>query len=433
MKNSVLIALLFLMAGINFTCESSIPYSDYVEVKEGKFYYKGKFHQYVGTNFWYGAYLGQEGSLGDRERLKKELDVLAEHGIMNLRILGASEESSFRNSLSPAFINGDGNYNENLLIGLDYLLSEMGKRGMHAVIFLNNYWEWSGGMSMYNKWYGDEPVIDPADGDWEAYMKFVAKFYSNETAQIEFQRYISQLIKRTNSITNVSYSKDPTIMSWQLANEPRPGRGEMSPEAIQAYYDWIDGTAGFIKSLAPDQLVSSGSEGKTGSLDSMEIFVKAHNTPNIDYLTFHMWAKNWGWINPKKMEETFSNAQEKATEYILSHIEVASQMNKPIVMEEFGFPRDNEEYSPNSSTSFRDQYYKMVFDLVEDHLVLAGTNFWSWGGFGEAQNQDFWWHEGDPFTGDPPQEPQGLNSVFSGDDSTLEIIRTHAKVVGVLK
>ena len=29
---------------------------------------------------------------------------------------------------------------------------------------------------------------------------------------------------------------------------------------------------------------------------------------------------------------------------------------------------------------------------------------------------------GDPFTGDPPQEPQGFNSVFDTDTSTLNII-----------
>jgi len=407
--------------------------NDFVEVNGVSFTLNNEPFEYVGTNFWYGAYLGQPGEAGDRVRLQRELDFLKEHGITNLRVLGSSEESVFRNSLSPAFVNAEGSYSEDLLIGMDYLLSEMSKRGMHAVIFLSNYWEWSGGMSIYNSWYGGGEPVDPSTGDWDGFMKFSAQFYQNAEAQQAFRDYVETLVTRTNSITGQAYVDDPTIMSWQLANEPRPGRGEMSPEAIQAYYNWIDGTAGFIKSLDPNHLVSSGSEGKTGSLDSMEIFIKAHDTENIDYLTFHMWAKNWGWIDTQNMEGTFSNAQENASAYILSHIEIANQMNKPIVMEEFGFPRNREEYSPDSPTSFRDQYYKMVFDLVEDHPVLAGTNFWSWGGFGEAQNADYWWHEGDPFTGDPPQEPQGLNSVFASDSSTLEIIKVHAKAIGALK
>jgi mannan endo-1,4-beta-mannosidase len=40
-------------------------------------------------------------------------------------------------------------------------------------------------------------------------------------------------------------------------------------------------------------------------------------------------------------------------------------------------------------------------------------------------------HPGDTFfVGDPPQEPQGANSVFDCDATTLEIIRAHA---GALK
>ena len=32
---------------------------------------------------------------------------------------------------------------------------------------------------------------------------------------------------------------------------------------------------------------------------------------------------------------------------------------------------------------------------------------------------------GDPLTTDPPQEPQGLNSVFSSDKSTLDIVKKY--------
>jgi len=36
------------------------------------------------------------------------------------------------------------------------------------------------------------------------------------------------------------------------------------------------------------------------------------------------------------------------------------------------------------------------------------------------------WRKGDPFVGDPPQEPQGRNSIFQSDTSTLRIIRDNA-------
>ena len=43
------------------------------------------------------------------------------------------------------------------------------------------------------------------------------------------------------------------------------------------------------------------------------------------------------------------------------------------------------------------------------------------------------WRRGDQFTGDPPQEPQGRNSVFASDASTLAVLEDFAgrmKVVG---
>jgi mannan endo-1,4-beta-mannosidase len=39
------------------------------------------------------------------------------------------------------------------------------------------------------------------------------------------------------------------------------------------------------------------------------------------------------------------------------------------------------------------------------------------------------WKPGDPFTGDPPQEAQGLFSVFDRDTSTLQIISEHARAL----
>lgn len=107
---------------------------------EGTQFFKGENPYYfVGTNLWYGCYMGSSGITGDRERLKLELSNLKSLNIDNLRILAASEKSSIEKSLKLTIQPELGVYNENLLEGLDYLLSEMGKRDMHAVIYLNNY------------------------------------------------------------------------------------------------------------------------------------------------------------------------------------------------------------------------------------------------------------------------------------------------------
>jgi mannan endo-1,4-beta-mannosidase len=98
-------------------------------------------------------------------------------------------------------------------------------------------------------------------------------------------------------------------------------------------------------------------------------------------------------------------------------------------MEEFGIPRDSEKCKTGTPTTVRDKYFNAIFKVVEDSAAagapIAGTNFWGWGGEGRSMNSDNVWRVGDPYTNDPAQEPQGLNSVFNTDYSTLDIIKTH--------
>ncbi|MCF8266395.1 MAG: mannanase, partial [Melioribacteraceae bacterium] len=75
--------------------------NEFVSVSGHQFVKDGKPYYFMGTNFWYGCYLGSPGETGDRERLIRELDFLVENNITNLRVLASSEESSIKNSLKP--------------------------------------------------------------------------------------------------------------------------------------------------------------------------------------------------------------------------------------------------------------------------------------------------------------------------------------------
>ena len=107
-------------------------------------------------------------------------------------------------------------------------------------------------------------------------------------------------------------------------------------------------------------------------------------------------------------------------------------LDKPLVLEEFGFPRDGASLEPGSATTYRDRFFASLFEQVESSSAaggaLRGSNVWSWAGRGRAQHLDATWRDGDThYTGDPPQEPQGLNSIFDADASTLELLRRHAR------
>ena len=429
------IILSFLFVFLNL---SNAQNSEFVSVNGKQFYVKGQPYYILGTNIWFGANMGMTGQEGDRERLIKELDYLKAMGIDNLRVLGASEGKQF-NTVRPSIQPELGKYNESILKGLDFLLAEMGNRDMYAVIYLNNFWVWSGGMSQYVAWHKKIPVPNPflPEYNWHDFMNFSAQFYYLEDMNITFRQYIEKIVNRTNTITGKKYKDDPTIMAWQLANEPRPGNGEEGKQHFEVFSRWIDETSGFIKSLDANHLISTGNEGLAGCIGSAEIFKEIHQYKTIDYMTFHLWILNWQWYFPQKADSTYPIAEQKAVAYMEQHINFANEVGKPIVIEEFGIPRDLHSYDPASSTVYRDKYYDLIFNMIYENAKsggpLVGSNFWTWGGFGKIRDpKEAIWREGDDFTGDPPQEPQGRNSVFITDTSTIKILSNYCNMMNGL-
>ncbi len=407
--------------------------SSFVRVEGAQFIRDGEPYRFLGANVWFGCNLGALAEGGDRDRLIRELDLLHSLGIDNLRVLGASEGMSQHNTVDPPLQPKLGRYDERLLEGLDFLLAEMAKRDMVAVIFLNNYWVWSGGMAQYVSWLDGEPVPNPflKQYTWHDYMEFSARFYTHAEANSAYRRYIEMLINRQNSFTGLSYRDDPTIMAWQLGNEPRPGVGESGKLNFDVFIEWVGETAAFIRSLDANHLISSGNEGLAGCIESAETYLDIHRFADIDYMTVHLWILNWQWYDPLNAEETYPEAEVKAVNYLARHIAFAEQIGKPLVLEEFGVPRDLHSYSPDAGTTYRDRFYALIFQQIYDNALsggpFVGSNFWTWGGYGVARDpEEAVWRAGDDFTGDPPQEPQGRNSVFATDAPTLSILEDYA-------
>ncbi len=417
-------------------CGEKDNLSPYVSVKDGHFTRGGDPIYYVGTNFWYGAILGSEGKGGDRVRLGRELDSLCALGLKNLRVLvGGDGPDGIPTRIEPTLQKEPGVYNEDIFKGLDYFLVEMGKRGMTAVLYVNNSWEWSGGYGMYLEWAGAGKAIIPSIEGYVPFMKQMASFATNEKAKELYFNHLRHVVSRVNSITGKPYSEDPAIFSWQIGNEPRCFSSD--PAVQQAFVDWVWKAASIIKEIDPNHMVSTGSEGLWGCENDMSLNERLHSSPDIDYLTFHIWPYNWSWVNHTTPETDIDNAFKETGEIIRSHEELSTKLSKPLVLEEFGFPRDGMNYSLGSPTTGRDRYYRFVFSKIVDSYrksgPFAGANFWGWGGLAVPLHEN--WQEGDPYTGDPAQEAQGLNSVFATDHSTLGVIKEavgQLSVAGVL-
>ncbi len=423
MKHTALIAVLVLLT---VSCGNR---NQFVTVEDGHFSLCGKPYSYVGTNFWYGAILGSETEGGDRDRLAKELDFLHANGIDNLRILvGGDGPDGVPSRIEPTLQKSPGVYDEKILEGLDYLLCEMGKRDMKAVLYLNNSWEWSGGYSQYLEWAGAGKAPIPSVDGWNAFSEYVVQYAKNKAAQTLFENHVRNIVSRINSITSVPYSEDPAIMSWQIGNEPRA----FSLENADAFVEWMARVSALIRSLDGNHLISTGSEGKAGCEGDLALAERIHSDTNIDYMTIHIWPLNWGWVTQQELDgERLENAIANTRAYIDEHLEIAKRLKKPLVLEEFGYPRDGFSFTPGSPTASRDCYYESVFSYILENSgknggLFAGCNFWGWGGFADLSEGHQWWSAGDDYTGDPAQEQQGLNSVFVCDSTTLNIITEYS-------
>ncbi|WP_297512625.1 mannanase [uncultured Caulobacter sp.] len=413
------------------------PTTGFVAVKDGRLTLDGRPYRFVGANLWYGAWLGSPGRAGDRERLTRELDRLKALGVGNLRVLGAGERSPAKAAVSPTVQEQPGVYDQDLLKGLDFLLAEMARRDMKAVIYLNNFWDWSGGMPAYLNWAGNGPWFAAGDPNhpWPEYPDYAARFYADDKANALFRRYLVSLVGRVNTVTGRAYRADPTIMAWQLANEPRPGGTEAHLDRLlPPYLHWIEETSAILKTLDPKHLVCTGSEGVIGCLGSEACVLAAHRPATIDYVTAHVWPNNWGWIDPKNQAATYAAGEARCRDYVARHIALARQLGKPLVIEEFGLARDARALTPGSAATDKDRFYRAIYDLALADMKAggptAGTNFWAWNGEGRAQHADGWFAAGDKaFVGDPPQEEQGLYGVFDTDASTLAVIADHAAAV----
>lgn len=374
-------------------------------------------YRFVGTNFWYGPILASDSPGGDYTRLTRELDILRSLGITNLRILaGAEGPAGLPHHISPVLQISPGVYNESLLVGLDRFMAELERRDMRAVIYLTNAWEWSGGYGSYLQWTGHGQAPVPGIDGYREYVDHVAQFVLSDSARQMAVDHARFMAGRTNTVTGRPYSESPAIMAWQVCNEPRA----FSNEGKEALLNWIRDMACAIKEVDPNHMVSTGSEGKYGCETDLDLWTRIHSLPEIDYAIIHLWPTNWGWASRDSVEAHVDRACRMSDEYINEHLDAIASAGKPLVIEEFGYPRNGFRFSPEVPVTARDRYYSHIIDRFHTDRRIAGLNFWGWNGSGRPSAE--MWQPGADFLCDPAHEPQGMYGVFDTDTTTIEIL-----------
>jgi mannan endo-1,4-beta-mannosidase len=226
---------------------------------------------------------------------------------------------------SPAYNDGaDG------LERLDYVVYRAGQLGLKLVIPFVNNWNDFGGMDQYVRWRDSSSA---EERQW-----YHDDFYTDPQIRQWYKDWIAHVLNRTNSYTGIAYKHDPTIMTWELGNEPRclsAGAYPRSPNCTtQTLTDWADEMSTHIKSVDPLHLVSVGDEGFY-CLPNPEDWidncgegvdtVAFTSLPNIDVMSYHLYPDHWG------------KTAEWGTEWITRHIQDAQRLRKPAMLGEYGF------------------------------------------------------------------------------------------------
>jgi mannan endo-1,4-beta-mannosidase len=142
----------------------------------------------------------------------------------------------------------------------------------------------------------------------------------------------------------VAYKEDPTILAWNLINEPRCETW-VNPDCPNHLHDWLASMAAYVRSLDARHLITYGSEGFFGPgpnqglnpyvwmADLGQDWVRNNQIPDLDYASLHVWPENWG-VGEGDQEAQVAFVHD----WVLSHLQVAQEQlgGKLVMLEEFG-------------------------------------------------------------------------------------------------
>ncbi|KAG5601826.1 hypothetical protein H5410_033196 [Solanum commersonii] len=246
-----------------------------------------------------------------------------------------------------------GVYDERVLQGLDFVISEARKYGIRLILsFVNNYKDF-GGRSQYAQWAKNAGI-------------------QNINSEDDFYTHPSQYNAR------IAYRDDSTIMAWELMNEPRCN-ADYSGKTVNG---WVQEMASFVKSLDKKHLLEIGMEGFYG--DSMPEkkqvnpgfqvgtdFISSHLVKEIDFATIHAYTDQWLSGQSDDAQSTFMQR------WMISHWQDSRTiLKKPLVLSEFGKSSKDPGYSQNARDTFVSLVYRNVYNFAKAGGTMGGSLVW---------------------------------------------------------
>lgn len=355
-----------LAAGLGAALASSAPLataatphaSTFVRVRNQSFEIAGQPFRFGGSNCYY---LHQQ----SHYMIDSVLDDAAAMSLAVIRAWAFADGPATTTPLQPEpFV-----YDEAAFDSLDYAVWKAGQVGVRLVLTLVNNWPDYGGMQQYVKWFlnlSDDSYGDAVNHD---------RFYTDADIRKCYRAYARHVVTRRNRYTRLRYCDDPTIMTFELANEPR-NRSDKSGAAVLG---WVREMSDWIKQLAPRQLVAVGDEGFYGDATNSDYpysdfegdrWLQFLRLPHVDYGTFHLYPQGWGEISASKAG---TDPIAWGRTWITQHLADARSVGKPAVLEEYGLSIDASKDIADEAT--RVNGYREWTSTVEQEEG-AGDQFW---------------------------------------------------------
>ncbi|KAL2231792.1 UNVERIFIED_CONTAM: Mannan endo-1,4-beta-mannosidase 2 [Sesamum indicum] len=263
-----------------------------------------------------------------------------------------------------------GTYDERVFQGLDFVVSEASKYGIRLILsFVNNYNDF-GGRQQYVQWARNAGVQINTEDD----------FYTHPVLKDYYKNHIRKVVTRFNTITRMAYKDDPTIMAWELINEPRC-QIDYSGRTLNG---WVEEMAGFVKWLDKKHLVEIGMEGFYGDTmpERMQLvnpgyqvgtdFITNNLIKDIDFATIHAYPDIW--LSGKSDDEQMGFMER----WMSSHLEDAKTiLKKPLVIAEFGKSSKDPGFSLNQREVYMENVYRDIYRFARrGGGTMSGSLVW---------------------------------------------------------
>ncbi|CAI0392350.1 unnamed protein product [Linum tenue] len=263
-----------------------------------------------------------------------------------------------------------GAYNQDMFQGLDFVVAEARRYGMKLILSFANNYDSFGGKKQYVNWARAQGGGGGLASDDD--------FFTHPLVRTYYKNHIRTVLNRQNTFTGIRYKDDPTIMAWELMNEPRC-TSDSSGRTIQA---WITEMAWFVKSIDRNHLLEAGLEGFYGPSTPQRMnvnppvqvgtdFVANNRVSGIDFATVHSYPDQWLSNSNDESQLSFMN------NWLDAHIQDAQYvLRKPILIAEFGKSWKDAGFSAYRRDQLFNAVYYKIYASAKRGGAAAGGLFW---------------------------------------------------------